>query len=66
MWIEAEDAHMKLVNLQNANTIYVQYTGTHGYKVVADMIGGADVFIKKCATDKEACDFVKNLLDQML
>lgn len=66
MWIQADDAHAKLVNLANANQISVQYTGAHGYKVTADMIGGNDVIIKLCATEKEADDYVKDLLQQLL
>lgn len=66
MWIEAEDAHMKLVNLANANMLSIQYTGAHGYKVVADMIGGGDVLVKKFSNEKDASVYLKDLLDQLL
>lgn len=65
MWFQAEDAHAKLINLANANSIYVQYTG-HGYSVHADMIGGASSHLKTFHNEKEAEDFVKDLYQQLL
>ncbi len=65
MWIQAEDAHEKLVNLANANQVQVIYTG-HGYKVVAEMIGGGDALLKHFSSEKEATDYVKDLYKQLL
>ena len=64
MWIEAEDAHAKLVNLANANIISVNYT--HGdYWVYADMIGGNSSLLKRFPNEKEATDYVKDLYGQL-
>jgi hypothetical protein len=65
MWIETEDAHMKIVNLANANEVTIIYSGAHGYKVVANMIGGTDVFIKKFTNEREATEYVKELLTEL-
>lgn len=65
MWLQAEDAHSKLVNLANANQIHVVYVA-HGYNVIADMIGGTDIFLKHFISEKEATDYIKDLYQQLL
>jgi len=61
MWIEVESSHFRIINLKNANMVYIQYTGAHGYDVMVGMVSGFDTFIKKFGTEKEATDFVKAL-----
>jgi hypothetical protein len=66
MWIKAEDAHMKLVNLANANELVISYTGLARYRVVAEMIGGTSILIKQCPTELEATVFLEELYQQLL
>lgn len=65
MWIKAEDAHLKLVNLANANEIAISYRGVSRYCIIAEMIGGTSILIAQRQTEKEAEAFVEDLYSQL-